>query len=527
MNKKEELIKKVEGFDNKYFNQDQKNIITNILRFAPEEQIQEYFDFIIMKKRVGFNFDASPEIAKGRIIDLKKNSKLSINGSKDIEHKLLIGENYNALKALALTHKGAIDIIYIDPPYNTESAKKDGNDSSKEGEGLKFVYKDKYGRNGWLNMMSERLKLASRLLSKEGTIFVSIDDSEQAYLKIIMDDIFGEHAFVSCVPRLSSPQRSGQEKFMNVSHDYILIYSFGSDFNNIIDRDIDVEKVLEDKNGKYIKGDTKAILAAKSQGYSKGGDYDFEYNGKIYKPEDSKGNRNRWLWTKERMQAAADLGILVETKSTLRMQLYIDKKFEEKTNMMVDKELGKLTLHTSDFMNSEYSNPKGVFDLEKVVEEKELFPFPKPVSLIKKLISLVENNKDAIVLDFFAGSGTTAQAVLELNKEDGGNRQFILSTNNENPIDKITKEKVYKTGIGYDVTMRRISNFIDKELKDDGISVDLIDIGDSTIIDLDQNLDMSILDKKDSELRLLNPKYNKKGLSLYYDLAALNPLEEE
>jgi site-specific DNA-adenine methylase len=149
--KREKLINQIKNFDNKYFNQDQKTISINILKNAPENEVQAYADFLFMKKRTGFVFDYSPEIAKGRIITLREdeNKRINVDGNinKD-ENKLIIGDNYNALKALLITHKNSIDIIYIDPPYNTESAKSDGNDSYKSNSSSEFIYKDKFGRCG-------------------------------------------------------------------------------------------------------------------------------------------------------------------------------------------------------------------------------------------------------------------------------------------------------------------------------------------------------------------------------------------
>lgn len=394
-------------------------------------------------KKYGIVWDkeAYPEAKAFECIDnipLLVNEKDLNLVSTGINHCLIEGDNFHSLMSLNYVAQQLIDIIYIDPPYNTLHAAGDGgfkyNDS--------FVDEnDMYKHSKYLNFMEKRLKLAYSLLKNDGTIFISIDDHEAADLKMLCDSIFGSSHFITMIPRLTKPQRAGQETYMDISHDYILAYSKADDFENIIDRNYNPSKLKHDKNGTYIEGDTKAILAALSQGYSAGGDYDFEYNGKIYKPVTKDGVRNRWLWTKERMEAAAKLGILVETSSTLRMQLYIDKKFEEKTNVMVPKD-DKLIFHTSDFMtNTDYSNPNGVSDLSEI--DKSLvtkFNNPKPVKLIKKLIQFCKN-KDAVVLDFFAGSGTTGQAVLELNNEDGGHRRFILCTNDEN---NICREVTYK-----------------------------------------------------------------------------------
>ena len=157
------------------------------------------------------------------------------------------------------------------------------------------------------------------------------------------------------------------------------------------------------------------------------------------------------------MEAAAKLGILVETGRTLRMQLYLDKKFEEKTNKLVDRE-DKLKFHTADFMKEKYDNPNGTKELKEIFGGKECFDNPKPVKLIKDLIDLA-SNKDSYILDFFAGSGTTGQAVLELNSEDDGNRTFILCTNNE-----ITEKN--PNGIAYDVTSKRLKRVMSGECYD-------------------------------------------------------------
>ncbi len=340
---------------------------------------------------------------------------------------LLEGDNLHSLRLLEKTHCGRIDVIYIDPPYNR--GKQD------------FVYDDAFvdptdgfKHSKWLSFMSKRLLIAKRLLSDQGTIFISVDDHEQAPLKMLCDDIFGDDFFVTSIPRISKAQRAAQEKHMDVSHDYILCYSYSDDFTHIIKRDYDESKLRKDHIGTYLEGDTKAILADKSKGYSKGGDYDFEYNGKVYKPVDKNGIRNRWLWTKPRMEAAAKLGILVETSSSLRMRLYLDFKFDDKTNTMVPRN-SNLIFHSSDFMTeSRYTNATGSSELKKIgVPLFQKFNNPKPLSLIQDLIRLCDYKDDIIVLDFFAGSGTTAQAVMELNK-DGGHRKFILCTNNQNDI---------------------------------------------------------------------------------------------
>lgn len=379
----------------------------------------------------------------------------SVNFEKT-ENIYIESDNLPALQIIRENYLHQIKVICIDPPYNTDGVLlyrdifKDTlglfdeiNGPRDENGNRLYVSKESEGKyhTNWINQIYPLLRISRDLLTEDGTIFIHIDDRECSNLLKICNEVFGIERFVTCIPRLTKPQRSGQEKFMDVSHDYIAVYSFNSDFYHIIERDIDPSKINVDKNGHYIKGDTKAILAAKSQGYSKGGDYDFEFNGKVYSPVDKNGVRNRWLWTKPRMEAAAKLGILVETGNTLRMQMYLDKKFDDQTNTLVDKD-ERLILHTSDFMtNSIYSNPQGFSDLNELLGEyTPSNMYPKPVALIKKLISLCSAGDDYI-LDFYSGSGTTGQAVLELNKDDGHNRKFILIQLPEKPNDSKIAEK--------------------------------------------------------------------------------------
>ena len=341
---------------------------------------------------------------------------------------LIKGNNLIALHTLKEYFRHApqedkIKLIYIDPPYNT------GNDS--------FNYNDKFNHSTWLTFMKNRLEIARELLRDDGVIFVQCDDNEQAYLKVLMDEIFGRDNFVTSIPRISSLQRSGQEKYMNISHDYIVAYSYSSDFYHCIERkNINSDKIQQDKNGFFIEGDTKAILASSTQGYSKGGDYDFEYNGKVYKPIDSKGNRNRWLWSLERMQAAANLGILVETKNTLRMQIYLNKKFDTGTNTMVDKD-EKLIFHTADLMSdNRYTNATGKKEQEMLFGSKIDGQTPKPEALLQKILELTTQEND-LVLDFFAGSGTTLAVAHKMKRR-------CITIEQMDYIQNITKERLKK-----------------------------------------------------------------------------------
>ena len=397
----------------------------------------------------------NPKISVNSLSNSQKNSQnsaiplnLNTNSKENPQNSIIIGDNLDALKILKSAYTAQIKMIYIDPPYNTQSEnfiypdnfRSDYKDILRE-VGLLEVSEDgteiesqtlKYFKNiqstrthsGWLAFMLPRLKLARDLLREDGVIFISIDDNEQANLRLLCDEIFGEDCFVASIPRLTSAQRPAQEKYVGINHDYILVYAKDKSYNfkAVVERDFSKE-IFCDNIGKFFKGDTSPILASATQGYSSGGDYDIKFNGKIFSPIDSKGNRRRWLWTKERMLKAIELGIVVETKSSLRVRNYINKEFQVGTNQMVDKD-EKLSATSFDFMKAEFVNDKGT---DEVSELSIPFSFPKPTNLIKTLLQLATTpNSNDLILDFFAGSGTTAHAVMDLNAQDNGNRCFIL-----------------------------------------------------------------------------------------------------
>lgn len=388
-------------------------------------------DIDTSKEKYSFNWVGKANAMKialtpsaGTLIPCKEKSK----DWDTTENMYIEGDNLEVLKILEKTYHNKIKMIYIDPPYNT---------------GKDFVYHDDFHDNiqnyldnssqayrtnpetagrfhtDWLNMMYPRLKIARELLTDDGAIFISIDDNEQSNLKKMCDEIFGESNFVCNIPRMTSAQRPSQEKYISTQHDYILIYVKHNDENNKFARTIKrsgLEKVKKDEIGLYFEGDTSPILASSTQGYSKGGDYDFEYQGIIYKPIANDGTRRRWLWTIDRMNAAAKLGILVPTKTGLRVKNYIDKEFQLKTNVMVDKD-PNLILASYDLMSAKYANNHGTSLLNSMDIK---FDFSKPINLILELAKLIKGN-DYYVLDFFSGSATTAHAVMQLNAQDAIN----------------------------------------------------------------------------------------------------------
>ena len=366
---------------------------------------------------------------------------------------LLEGDNLHSLKLLEKTHRSKVDVIYIDPPYNT------GNKD--------FIYNDEFvGREDsfrhstWLSFISERLRIAQKLLSPDGFIFVSIDDNEQAQLKLLMDEIFSEDNFIICMPRITKKSGKTTSAYAK-NHDYILVYTKREQDIFVMEEHVDEAFKFEDEyvseRGKYKLNQT---LDYDSLSYSSSLDYPLEIEGEIFYPgsskelweERQKGNHGRadwaWRWSKNLFQFGYDNGFVVikrkkDGSARIYTKTYLNAKIGKDSNGNFVIEYNKRVKATSsiEYIDNKYSNDNAKKDLS-LFGLGDKFDYSKPVELIKKLIKAYYTN-DALILDFFAGSGTTAQAVLELNKEDGGHRKFILCTNNENNIcEDITYQRI-------------------------------------------------------------------------------------
>lgn len=537
MSKKNILIEQIKQFDNKYFNEDQKTIAINILENAPEQEAQAWADFLFNKRRTGFAFDYSPEIAKGRLITLREDKDRRINVDDIInedENKLIIGDNYNALKSLLITHKEKIDVIYIDPPYNTESAKNDGNDSYKSGSSQKLIYKNKFGRTGWLNMMKDRLILAKNLLSQNGIIFCAIDDAEQAYLKVLMDDIFQETNFIANCPIKSQPN-GHRMNGVSRNHEYILIYKNNPNKINL----------LEYKNSKnnfvaLIRGGDNSDAEVRPKRYYpileknnqlimiEDKDYFNIYINKHFDEKhimyiNEKYNDYNIIWPMSNGKRKVWQREFDRVKKEINNEIVFDSKKQKIFSIKPSESLLSTWLEDQKFSYSHY----GARLLNSIVDENSEFRYPKSVNSIMKLLK-TNNNTNSLILDFFAGSGTTGEAVMELNREDGGNRKFILVTNNENNIaHNTTFERLHRIIKGEGTKKEKDFSWLKNNKPYDGVNLRVINIDDSVKISLDQeNIDDTIFEDCKNGLKLLDSKYKKKDLNLYYDLAALNPIEK-
>ena len=360
---------------------------------------------------------------------------------------MIEGDNYHALKVLAETHKAAVDLIYIDPPYNT-------------GKKEDFMYNDKYvdiddsyRHSKWLSFMHKRLTLAATLLSKNGAIFISIDDTEIAQLKILCNQIFGEDNFVAQFIRKNKIGSGHDSSQVAVEFDYMLCYAKNKSSLKFEKETLDVENdpkyKLEDEHikhrGKYYLRD----LDYKGS-YSPSLDYEVIMpDGSVSLPGAKTGKPNTWRWNKEKVEWGKANDFIVFKKGKDKWKAYIKQyQFVDNENNIRQRKLPHRAI-------IKFLNAEGSRELNSIVQQNT-FRFPKPVGLILFCINLFAD-KNITVLDFFAGSGTTGQAVLQANNNDAGNRKFILCTNNENNIcETVTYPRIKNLIKGYEYNNKKI-----------------------------------------------------------------------
>lgn len=424
-------------------------------------------------KRTGFHFDKKLEKLTDTIKYFKKNTELSfVTDSNKLTHKLIIGDNYDALLNLSISYKNKIDVIYIDPPYGKDDM----------GEFAHTNYDNAISRDNLLSMLYPRLVLARELLTDEGVIFCSIDDKNQAYVKGLFDEVFGEQSFVTSIHcQLSTTQgmkvKAAQNGNIVKNGEYITVYS--KDGHQNIAR----EYLLYDLRPEYDEHYTLTLKDDGTIGQLKElYDYSFPKDCKNSKPYSIAEAYKRSEEFAEIVRS--HLAEIVRSDKVTGFDISEDLRYGYWTKVERENKNYILTLDSKGNVKQllrlvdswgkcdDYYNSEGLrkirgnwwndfyIDMGNVSKEGgvELKNGKKPVRLLKQLIQMC-CPKDGIVLDFFAGSGTTGHAVLELNKEDGGNRTFILCTNNE-----VTKSN--PNGIAYDVTSKRLKRVMTGECYD-------------------------------------------------------------
>lgn len=363
-------------------------------------------------------------------------------GDGEPGNKIVHGDNLEALKSLLPEYEGRVKCIYIDPPYNTGNENWVYNDNVNSPKIRKWLgqvvgkeSEDLTRHDKWLCMMYPRLKLLQKLLSNDGAIFISIDDNEQANLKLVCDEIFGAGNFVAQVIWERAYAPVNLKKHFSESHDYILCYA--KKVESLVCNGLPRS---EDANNRYSNPDNDPRGAWKASDCSVGP----VVEEKVYEIElpskrrvlPSKGRC--WLYTKERFaEMVADNRIWFgpDGNSVPAVKKFLSEVKQGITPMTIWKytEVG----HSQDATKK----------LKEIFDGKAVFDYPKSVDLLKRCFELY-SDKSSIILDSFAGSGTTAHAVLNLNKQDGGNRKFIL-VEMEDYAETITAERVRRVIKGY------------------------------------------------------------------------------
>ena len=429
--KREDLLAKIKEIRTFISAAPQDENTSNLLSYLSELEKD------VNGKKYGLVFeehrDEIDEVLETHTPVLTEEKGLFINNGGQMNF-LIEGDNLASLKLLEKTHKGKIDLIYIDPPYNT------GNKD--------FTYDDVYvdsldnfKHSKWLSFMRSRISLAKKLLSDTGLVFISIDDNEVAQLKILCDEIFGNSNFRGQIVRATgTPTGQGNATISN-EIDYVLVYARTSNaiFNGL-PFDDESSKIynLIDEYGRYLNRPLR-----KTGGEDRREDRPSMYypifapDGTEVYPIAPSGYESRW-----RCQESTYHNLVKEHRIEWKkdkkgwkvyQKFYLEGRTKQPGNLWVGIE----------------GNKKATITLKNVLGNN-VFSFPKPIELITRIIQIATNS-DSIILDFFAGSGTTGHAVLQYNAErTNSNRCFILCTNNENNICR-------------EVTYERIKRVIDKE----------------------------------------------------------------
>ncbi len=405
----------------------------------------------LKSKKYGLVWDAEREPeqvvldCENNLPVLKRIKGKEIKTNDEDDNILIEGDNYHALSVLNYTHKGKIDVIYIDPPYNT------GNKD--------FLYNDRYvdkedgfRHSKWLNFMEKRLNLAKELLNENGVLIVSIDDNEIFNLKLLCDKIFGEKNFIANLPTIMNLKGNNDQFGFAGTHEYTVFYAKDISLAKINHFDVDEEVVLadwsKDEIGFFKKG---ANLKATGINAPR------EKRPNLFFPIFINSNQEAYVTVDDIALIESDIKLLPITDQNEMSWRWSKKKItNENHNIIVvgnslykkqRPDLGDLPSQKPKtiFYKPEYSSGNGTALIKSLFGTK-IFNNPKPPELIKDLLFL-SSKKNSVILDFMAGSGTTGHAVLELNKQDNGSRKFVLCTNNENNICE-------------DVTYPRIKNVI-------------------------------------------------------------------
>lgn len=478
---------------------DKQNLIAKIREIADlsTEEKSQLIELLNHTKKYGLVWEDKPEAAEQLLAEslpmLKEDAiKALINteNKNAPNHILIEGDNLHALTTLCYTHEKQIDVIYIDPPYNT------GNEDDFKYNDDYVDKEDAFRHSKWLSFINKRLKLAKRLLKDSGVIFVSIGDDEVSQLILLMNDLFGEENKLGIIARVAKTA-GDRGAYFAPSKDYVLAYSKQkisvSDFNDEVDESL-FKKVEEDgerKGEKYrddvafyqssldpMRGCTNQRYFIKcpdnSLAIPPGNNLpDAKIEGGKIPP--FTGEDKVWRWSDETYKSKKHLLVFKKTKNSPLLDANGQKSIYNVYTKSYLKDRAEGGKSPRDFLDG-FINRKGA-DLIKQYDID--FNYSKPVELIEHLVKITDKPNNIKVLDVFAGSGTTLQSVLELNKKDGGKRTCILATNNEVPskILKVlksknaTQEEIEENGICRTVSYPRCSRLIIPYINKKGVEM--------------------------------------------------------
>jgi len=367
---------------------------------------------------------------------LEESKEKNINTNKnEINHIFIEADNYHALSVLNFTHEKKIDVIYIDPPYNTGNKSWRYNNNYVEKE-------DRFKHSKWLSFMNKRLKLAKKLLKKEGIIMIAIDDYEHHTLRLLMDKLFGETNRLGTIVVVHNPGGRSDDDFIATTHEYLLVYAYDKKYANIKNF-----KLRDEQASEYKYKDSMSFY--KEQPFMRTGSNSRpEDRPNLYYPIYYNPTENALSLEKTNNNLIEILPI--DSRGIKRVWRWGQKTFIERKNteMIVRKSKNaygiKIKKRYRGGVSSDGSKPKtfwadpkynasthGTILLQNILHKEKPFDYPKSLYSVIDAIK-ISSNKDSIILDFFAGSGTTGHAVLKLNNEEkDSRRQFILCTDNQ------------------------------------------------------------------------------------------------
>ena len=393
---------------------------------------QKKYGLVWEAERTKELFESNLQTSIPFLTEVKENNLVL---DKDLPDNLFIeGDNYHALTVLNYTHQGKVDVIFIDPPYNTGNKTWRYNNDFVESD-------DTFKHSKWISFMSKRLKLSKKLLTEDGIMIVSIDDYEVHTLRFLLDEIFGENNRLGTLSVVNKKSGRSTDKFFATSHEYYFFYAKNSELASIgmMESSEETKQTyrLSDESGSYKWRDFLRTGGFSTPEERPNSFYPIYYDVKSKKidiqkfpnaveifPVDSKGKKRVWRQTRPSLMKLVAAGsiLIEETKSGWKVRIKDRIKMTVKPKTVWDNPLYDAATH-------------GTKLLETILDKPRAFDFPKSVYAVRDALSIALNGKDnAVVLDYFGGSGTTAHAVTLLNKEDDGNRKFIICTNNENDI---------------------------------------------------------------------------------------------